>query len=138
MSILHADIAAALPELRAEAEGRMVDTCVIGAESNEVDPDTLDTVVTPGSVQYEGKCRIASRSSAVSERESAGQAFSEQSLVLSIPVAESGNVRVNSIVKVTAVDAVTGDPAMVGRRFRVAGLASGSQATAARFPVVWV
>lgn len=123
-------------QMRAALKARMRDTCLITSESVTVDPGTLTDIELSATI-YNGPCRLSSRSNAVSERESAGQSFSEQSLILSIPVDQSADVRVNAVVTITAVDPVSGDPALIGRQFRIAGLASGSQATAARFPVVW-
>jgi hypothetical protein len=122
---------------RALAEARMLDSCTIAPEKVTVDKVTLQTTTT-GAAQYTGKCRLRSVSDAVSDREAAGQSFSDQALILSIPVGSAGAVRPNSIVTITAVDPESGDPALVGRRFRIAGEAAGSQATASRFAVVSV
>ena len=118
---------------RVQAEARMLDTCEIGKFAETVDPTTFATITTLVESQYSGKCRVASRSNAVSEREAGSQSFADQSLVLSVPMADAGLIRTDATVKVTAVDASTGNPAMVNRIYRVAGMAIGSQATAARF-----
>jgi hypothetical protein len=127
------DISFIIPQLRAQAEGRMVDTCEVGTFAETVDPTTFETIKTLVESQYAGKCRITSKSNAVSERQAGSQSFADQALVLSVPVADGGLIRTDATVKITAVDAVTGNPAMVNRSYRVAGLANGSQSTAARF-----
>ena len=118
---------------RVQAEARMLDTCEVGKFAETVDPTTFETITTLVESQYAGKCRVAARSNAVSEREAGSQTFADQSLVLSVPMADAGLIRTDATVKVTAVDASTGNPAMVNRTYRVAGMANGSQATAARF-----
>ena len=127
------DISYIIPQLRAAAEGRMVDACEVGTFAETVDPTTFETIKTLVESQYAGKCRITSKSNAVSEGQAASQSFADQALVLSVPVADGGLIRTDAEVVYTAADPVTGNPAMVGRTFRVAGLANGSQATAARF-----
>jgi len=118
---------------RIQAEARMLDSCEVGKFAETVDPTTFETITTLVESQYAGKCRVASRSNAVSEREAGSQSFADQSLVLSVPMADAGLIRTDATVKVTAVDDSTGNPAMVNRTYRVAGMAIGSQATAARF-----
>lgn len=120
---------------RTMAEWRMLDTCDIGTFTESVDPDTFETVETLTEAHYAGVCRVSSASNAVSEQDAGGQSIADQAFVLSVPIADAGLVRTDDTLKVTAVDLVTGNPAMVGRKFRVAGLASVSQATAARFSV---
>ena len=117
------------------AEARMLDTCDIGiATEGAPDPVTLEPTQTLDS-HYTGKCRISSSSNAVSEGDAGGQSYADQSFILSVPVASAGGIVTDDTLVVTAVDPVSGNPAMVGRSFRVAGLASLSQATAARFSV---
>jgi hypothetical protein len=118
---------------RIQAEARMLDLCEIGTFAETTDPDTFQPIETLVESQYAGKCRITSKSNAVSERQAASQTFADQALVLSVPMADAGLIRTDATVKVTAVDAATGNPAMVNRTYRVAGMANGSQATAARF-----
>jgi len=118
---------------RIQAEARMLDLCEIGTFAETTDPDTFQPIETLVESQYAGKCRITSKSNAVSEGQAASQTFADQALVLSVPMADAGLIRTDAKVKVTAVDASTGNPAMVNRTYRVAGMANGSQATAARF-----
>jgi hypothetical protein len=110
----------------------MLDTCEVGKFVESVNDD-LETVTTLVESQYAGKCRVKSDSSAVSERQAGSQSFADQTLILSVPVADGGLIRTDATMKVTAVDPEIGNPAMVGRTYRIAGLAGGSQTTAARF-----
>jgi len=115
------------------AEWRMLDSCDVGTFEEAVDPVTFETIKTLVNEQYSGKCRVSSDSNAVAEREAGTQTFADQSLVLSVPVSAGGSIRTDAEMVYTAADPDTGNPAMVGRRYRIAGLANGSQATAARF-----
>lgn len=111
----------------------MRDTCAVGiTTSGELDPVTLEPT-TEFTEHYAGKCRISSASNAVSEKNAAGQQIADQALVLNVPVEAGAAIVTNDSVTITAIDAVSGNPAMLGRKFRIAGLASESQATAARF-----
>lgn len=57
--MLHDDIAAVLPELRAHAESRMQRPCVARVVTGvEPDPATGADVVTYGAPVYEGMCRV--------------------------------------------------------------------------------
>ena len=119
---------------RAQAESRMLDTgrgVTVGPPV--VDPDTLETVESE-TTRYQGRFRISSKSNAVSESDAAGQQVTSQSLILSVPTSAPA-LFTDDVWIVEAVDPATGDPAMVGRRYRIAGAASGSQATASRYPV---
>jgi len=127
------EVQAALPEFRVQAESRMRDTCAIGTFVESVDPDTLETIETLTDAQYTGKCRVSSASNAVSEKVAAGQQIADESFILSVPVADAVLIRTNATLKITAVDPKVGNPAMVNRKYRIAGLANVSQATAARY-----
>lgn len=128
------DVQANLPYLRSEAEGRMVDECEVG-EFGEGDPDPVTGQPTLVLVaeHYSGRCRVKSASNVSSESSAGGQSFATQQLILSVPVADAGAIRTDDVLRITEVDPTTGNPAMLNRIFRIAGLASVSQATAARF-----
>lgn len=111
----------------------MLDTCEVGQFSEGYDPATGQPVLELVASHYTGKCRVSSASNAVSESDAGGQSFADQSFILSVPVASGGNIKTDDTLKITAVDDASGNPAMVDRTFRIAGLASLSQATAARF-----
>ena len=118
---------------RQAAEARMLDACEIGQFGEGYDPETGQPVPELIESHYVGPCRISSASNVASESDAGGQSFADQSLILSVPVASGGLVRTDDTLRVTAVDPISGNPAMFDRTFRVAGLASVSQATAARF-----
>lgn len=93
------DIAAALPELRAEAESLMQDACVIERESGSVmDPVTFEERPS-WSLVYAGPCRVKVTSSAPVE--GAGRTYVITDALLQLPV---GDVRFldNDRVTVTA------------------------------------
>ena len=116
------------------AEARMLDSCIVGRKVITEDPETLEQTETVDA-HYTGKCRISSASNAVTDKTAVGQVFADESLILSLPIAGAVSVRTDDTVWITAVDPVSGNPAMVAREFRVAGLASTAQATAARFSI---
>lgn len=118
---------------RQAAEARMLDVCEVGEFGEALDPITGQPVLELISERYAGPCRISSASNAVREAEDGGQSYADETFLLSVPIASGGSIRTDDTLRVVAVDAVTGNPAMVDRTFRVAGLASVSQATAARF-----
>lgn len=132
---LGADIAANLPMLREQAESRMQDACVIEKVEYVQDLETLEDVRTVLATTYAGKCRLRFLGNTTEDRDASGQDFAGQTMILSLPVSTSTLVRTDDEVTFTAVDAITGDPALVGLRVRVKGIPHQSQATASRFPV---
>jgi len=122
------------------AEARMTDTCEITRETGStVDPATgLNTPTTV--TVYSGKCRLKFTTARVFKVEAAGQVLGEEKPELSLPIgaAGAGDVRAKDVVTITAVDPVTGDPALVGTRLVVDGPHSQTAATAHRFPVLVV
>jgi len=61
--VLAYDIARALPGLRREAEGRMIDRCIIRRPGGDpvFDPGTGDYIDPPSTVVYSGKCEVQVR-----------------------------------------------------------------------------
>ena len=107
------DIAAALPDLRAQAESLMVDTCVIRRQNGTApDPVTLAEVPVFEDV-WSGPCRIQ-RSGALSpsEQTPGGYEFGLNSVLAQLPIASTG-IRRGDVLEVTAVGAVS-DPALLG------------------------
>jgi len=119
---------------RTAAESRMLDACIVGRKVITEDPETLEQTETVDA-HYTGKCRISSSSNAVTDKAAVGQVFADESLILSLPIAGAASVRTDDTAWITAVDPTSGNPAMVAREFRVAGLASTAQATAARYSI---
>jgi hypothetical protein len=128
------DIAAALPGLRAQAESRMVDECVIHGDPVPVWNDaTLDYDLTP-SLVYMGRCRIRLANTAVRVDEQAGQLFAQSDAILSLPFSDtaSADVRKGDVVTITAS---RNDPALEGAEFTIAFVGQQTDATARRFPL---
>lgn len=131
---LGSDVAAALPELRVQAESLMVSTCTItrggGAGVWNEATGAYDATAT---TIYSGPCRLIFRSnSVVRETDAQGQFLLEQEPQLSLPVVGSETVTVGDAVTITANPY---DAAMVGLTLRIAGIHTQTQATARRFPV---
>lgn len=108
------DIAAALPELRAQAESMMVDTCVIerptGSEPSPTPPfEMVDTYATV----YEGKCRVQRPGSSVGNNESVtgGVEFGINAATFQLPLSAAG-VRRGDRVRVTGIG--SSDPDLLG------------------------
>lgn len=136
---LGADIAAALPGLRAQAESMMQDRCVVervtaGTVLDEVTGEYTPVTVRvyPVGVAADGPCQFKAANTAVRDVEAAGQLLVEQSATLKLPVAGSEVVREGDVVTITASRF---DPQLVGVRVRVAGSHHQTFATARRFPV---
>lgn len=131
MSTIGAEIAAFLPEARAEAESRMTATCRITRQSDE--PPVRDeehdiSVTAPPVVIYEGKCRFRSElpNSAAMQN---GQAMVAMQLAhfvipLDAPVARKGD----------KVECLTSDvPAQVGTLRTIRAVHVGDQTTCQRY-----
>ena len=129
---LGAEIAAALPELRAQAESMMTDGVTIRAASTRGawDAVTATYATVPGAVLYSGPGRV--RRPNVAEREVyAGDAeFVLSGAVVSIPVGVGTDVPPRSVV---TVDGCVRDPDLTGRVFAVSAGHAQSQGTARRF-----
>lgn len=128
------DIAAALPNLRAQAESRMVDECIINGEPVRVwNPEKLDYDLTP-TVVYTGKCRVRLAGTQATQGEQAGQLFVEQGATLSLPFSEptSADVRKDHVVTITASES---DPGLVGAKYTIEARLRQTHATARRFPI---
>lgn len=119
--MIHDDIAAALPELRAHAESLMVDSCTIarrrldesGEPVREMDPVTLELTDVWDEV-YAGRCRVQ-RPGAVmvgSEPDVGGAEYSVEVVHVQVPLSVLG-VKADDRVTVTAVGAAS-DPDSVG------------------------
>ena len=129
MVTLGADISAALPSLRAEAESRMTDAVEVGLFADGVDEagDPTRTLVTE---RYTGIGRIRWASREVSNSSSTGSPASMQEPYLSVPFG-TARLFIDDEVVCTASE----DPLLVGRTFRVQGAAAAGQVTAYRYPL---
>lgn len=128
---LGADIAWALPQLRAEAESRMTETIRAGRFTLTTDPVTGDPVRTLIEERYVGIAEIKDTSMVVSERVAASQLVLTQNPVGKLPVAAAILLEGDEI----EVTASTADAALVDRVYRVAGLPQAGNVTAHRYPL---
>lgn len=123
------DLAAALPELRAQAESMMRDTVKVERDTGEVDtdPDTLEETPIFATV-HEGPGRVQ-RSGQLSPRETvAGEVeFGVNALMVQLPLSAMG-IRKGDRVTVTAIGAVS-DPDLLGLVATVQATLTKSHAT---------
>ena len=133
---LGADIAAALPQLRRQAESMMRDECTITRAGTQTWDDAVG-VYTGGTptLLYAGPCRV--RRPNVAEREAAaGEAdWTLTGAVVSIPVDGTTDDLLGATVTVVGCEM---DPTLTGREFTVLAPHSQSQATARRLRCVEV
>ena len=133
---LGADIAAALPELRRQAESMMRDECTITRPGAQTWDDATGAYVGGTLTRlYAGPCRI--RRPNVAEREAAaGDAdWTLAGAVVSIPVDGTTDDLLGATVHVEHCEM---DPALTGRDLKVTGPHAQSQATARRLRCVEV
>ena len=128
---LGTDVQAYLPEAQATAESRMSETVTVGVMASVFD-DATDKYVDTLTIHYSGQGRLKYPSMVVSEKTPVGQVLASQDVILSLPAGLASAVRINDTVTVTA----SPDEDLVGRTFRIKGLAAGGQVSASRFPVV--
>lgn len=131
---LGADVAAALPGLRAEANSMMVTTGrvtrVVGRVEDPVTREMVDEVVTV----YLGMGRFKAANTQAGRSDIPGAVVVDQSATLSLPVGApgAGDVRLNDVWEAIYNPY---DPTLIGKRVRVTGVHSQTFATAHRFPV---
>lgn len=128
------DITAALPLLRTEAEGRMVDSCTI---TRPTDEETFDDTTgtyddTDTSTIYTGKCEVQ-LSDGLNARgtNTGGSDVTITRLTVKIPVSATG-VKVGDLVTITVG---THDPTLVDSKFAVVAGHAKTFATARRLEV---
>lgn len=119
--MIHDDIAAALPELRAHAESLMVDSCTIarrrldedGEPVREMDPVTLELTDVWDEV-WSGRCRVQRPGAVMVGREPVvgGVEYGVEVIHVQVPLAALG-VKTDDRVTITAVGAIS-DPDSVG------------------------
>jgi len=133
---LGADLAAALPEFRADAESRMRDTCtvcpVVGVGDATGDPTLGAAIYGPSIAPHYGKCRFPPPSVQESDPQAGGATYTVTRGRVDVPV---GAFVASTGLVVTSVTSET-DPNLPGRRFRTqAPSPANSQATAYRLAV---
>jgi len=132
MSLVY-DMQQALPGFRAQAEGRMVDSCTITGEpvTRTLDPDTAEYTDVPTTI-YAGKCEIKAENVEATNVDAQGRAVVVVRRTLKLPVAGSEGVREGQTVTVTAC---VNDPGLVGNTYTVGAFTGGSFMTARRLPI---
>lgn len=127
---LGAELARALPGLRAQAESRMEDTVRLESVGEPV-TDEWGNVTAPRTLVYEGPGRWQTYEPQESNPEAGGSTMTVQRYALHIPV---GSCRPAIGLVATAVTGVH-DPYLAGREFRVVALLHKTAATAYRLGV---
>ena len=135
---LGTDIAAALPELRAQAESLHRDTFRVYRNNGgtTTDPETLEERPTFDTTHASVQGKLQFTDLRPSDAPLPGQVLTETSLQWHTSVNTLG-VLTGDEVECTAVGPL-GDPELIGMRVRVAGPFLKSMATARRFPVTQV
>ena len=128
------DVTAALPELRAHAESRMLDTfeIVLPSDGWTFDPTTGEEVQAV-TVLFATRGRVKVTANQAREVEVGGRTSVEIHRELSIPV-DSPAVPDGAIARCIAVDP-SSDPTLLGASLVLSGPAPGSQTTARRIVV---
>lgn len=128
------DVAAALPELRAQAESIMTSRVVVSRETGRVrDPETGSYIPT-WTVIYQGKARLRMPSTQAREVDQAGQRIVESAPTLSLPIGDSSASLV-ALDDVAVLVEHAADPLIVGTRMRVVEGNDQTWSTARRFSV---
>ena len=131
-------LGAALPDLRALAESRMVDSCIITRPGTGRGPwnDTTRDYDPPAPVTvYEGRCEVQQRDVQDLQAVAGEASIDLQRYVVKLPIAESAAVDKGDDVEITSA---TNDPNLLGRHFTVEALHHKTYATARRLPCVEV
>ena len=112
-------VTAALPELRAEAEGRMTSTCTIREPGtlSQLDQNTGLMVEVPGAIVYSGKCRIKPASTWGRTAEAGEREVTPSTFTFSIPFDAPGSADVRRKHLVTV--STSRDSALINRVFEV-------------------
>lgn len=125
-----ADILAALPALRVQAESLMIDSCTVERPGGLVTDaeGNVAPVLTP---VYAGRCKVQKTATQAANPSAGGHQFTLQDSRVDFPVG-AGPLAVDDVVTLTAAAL---DPQLVGRLFRVTELFHKSYATAQRTTV---
>lgn len=131
------DLAAALPELRAHAESLMRDTCVVHRPTDLTDPITgeaesvqvyPDPEWTDEHPYASGRCKVQTYEGYERTPEAGGHQFTVQRYRVDFPV-RGFLARPGDVVTLLTAEA---DPALEGKKYRVAAPFNKSLATANR------
>ena len=127
------DIAAVLPQMRAEAESRMLDACLItrpGADPVWDDATGSYLPAAPVTV-YAGKCRLRNANPAPQNADAGEAAWAVDQVVLSLPLDGTAAVTDGCTATITAC---LNDPGMVGLVLTVQAGHFQTDSTARRVP----
>lgn len=114
----------------------MKDACIIRRKTGDTpDPDNKLKRIPIYDTIYTGKCKLQQGNAGPNEATVPGQSLAVQSPELHLPLVGSEDVLPGDVAEITAVDPVVGDPALIGRKYTVKGVAGKSFATARRLPV---
>lgn len=112
---LNAGIEAELPFLQAEAEARMVDTCLIRRKSGPGVPDPVTLKITPTyTTIYSGKCEFQLRDTIAVRPEAGERVATVVRTITKVPVSATGVEVGDEVVAQTSRD-----PDLVGAVLRV-------------------
>lgn len=127
------DLAAALPELRAQAESRMRDTCIVTGPGGEPAWDEgSGTYTTPdGATVYEGKCRVRQASPTGAQASPGDAAWSVDHAVVSLPVDGTDSIGPGHVIVITTA---ADEPSRAGWKFTVEAGHYQTDSTARRLP----
>jgi S1-C subfamily serine protease len=121
-------IAGALPDLRAEAEARMVSTCTIGEPGDPVtDPETGEVTHPLVDVTYSGICRVRPATLQAQSRQMGGAEAFVSDVLVSLPATATG-IRKGMLVTVDS----SPDADLVGLRAEIQDAGRGDSLTARR------
>lgn len=136
------DLLDVLPELRAEAESLMVDTCTITRADPDAEPNPVTGVADRVQVYpnpewpddhpwINGKCRVQALDPQERGGESGGYDWTTQRYRVDVPVGSYAPAEDD----VVTINTATKDPHLTGRDYRVLALLHKSLATAYRLAV---
>lgn len=125
------DLAAALPELRAQAESMMLDTVTITRPGETVTAED-GTVTTPAPVVYQGRARWKPPTTTATQSEIGTAIMVTTPGEVHIPASAAYCPQPGDIIECTAS---VFNPSLVGRRTVVRSRFGGSLVTAYRIPI---
>lgn len=133
--MIGADVAAALSDIRAEADSRMTSTCEVVAPGEQVWNPTTGVYIDQGPVvHYVGPCRLRMGNPAPQNADAGEAAWAADRGVLSLPISDPSSANVLDGMTVT-ITANPHDPAMVGLELTVLAPHYQTDSTARRLPV---
>jgi len=116
---------------RSATEGNFTESLTFFSSVTVQNTETLTDETTEAPI-HTVPGRIKYPTSTVSESSAVGQRFAEQSVIASVAVGSTPNVRTDHFCRVVSS---TVDPGLVGRVFRVTGQPASGQVSAARYPL---